>query len=79
MAKYEISPCGPDRDDERQEVFRERLMAGLFGVKDGQEVPQSHYPYRQPRLTRDEERAMRERTEEALIWDEEAKRHKWKE
>jgi hypothetical protein len=45
QAYYEKQPWGPHRDDIRQEVFRRRLIASLFGPTEGQETPGALYPY----------------------------------
>jgi hypothetical protein len=68
MAVYELQPWGDDRDDIRQEVFRQRLMAGLFGSQ-GNTPPNATWPYVEPKLTREEASELWEQTEAALKWD----------
>jgi hypothetical protein len=53
QAYYEKQPWGPHRDDIRQEAFRRRLMASMFG-SEGQEVPGALYPYFDQQPTPDE-------------------------
>ena len=53
------------------------MLAGIFGAKDGVELPSATYPYFKPPMTRDEERAMRDKTEAALVWN--GTGYSWKE
>lgn len=78
MVVYKRNPWGPIRDDLRQEVNKERLLASLFGAKAGHEIPDFTFPYVKPKMTREEELALREKTEAALEWNEATKRYEWK-
>lgn len=62
MEHYEQNPWGEWRNDLRQEVFRQRLLSGLFGDEEnGKDTPGSSWPYKSINDSTDWEALIEER------------------
>lgn len=77
LAYYRVNPFGAQREDQRAEAQRRRLLASIFGHGLSEVVPEAFYPYFPPVLSPDEQLQWMREVDAKLIALPDG-RHVWK-